>query len=63
MKKCTYLGKGGQYYICNTFDPDLMDRFNAKFQNNPHIVRLPKPFKYRYLAGFFVPEREPMGIS
>lgn len=51
-----YLGKKVvQYYMYNTFDPDLMDRFNAKFQTNPHDILdsvYKKPLPNRYLAGF-----------
>ena len=52
----TYLGrKVLQYYLYNTFDPDLMDRFNAKYQTNiteilDHVYK--KPLPHRYLAGF-----------
>jgi glucosamine kinase len=52
----TYLGrKVLQYYLYNTFDPDLMDRFNAKYQTNiteilDHVYK--KPLPNRYLAGF-----------
>ncbi|MEI8060137.1 MAG: N-acetylglucosamine kinase, partial [Ferruginibacter sp.] len=51
-----YLGKKViQYFLYNTFDPDLMDRFNAKFSTNrqeilDNVYR--KPFPNRYLASF-----------
>ncbi|MGG9972366.1 N-acetylglucosamine kinase [Ferruginibacter sp. SUN002] len=51
-----YLGKKVvQYYMYNTFDPDLMDRFNAKFNTSPPeildaVYRQPLP--NRYLASF-----------
>jgi len=52
----TYLGrKVIQYYLYNTFDPDLMDRFNAKYQTNiTEILNAvyKKPLPNRYLAGF-----------
>lgn len=51
-----YLGKKVvQYYMYNTFDPDLMDRFQAKFQTTPHDILdsvYKKPLPNRYLAGF-----------
>jgi glucosamine kinase len=44
-----------QYYLYNTFDPDLMDRFNAKYATNS-IDILEAVYKgqlpNRYLAGF-----------
>jgi glucosamine kinase len=51
-----YLGKKViQYYLYNTFDPDLMDRFNAKY-NTTSIEILDAVYKHplpnRYLAGF-----------
>lgn len=51
-----YLGKKVvQYYLYNTFDPDLMDRFNAKYQTTS-IEILDAVYKHplpnRYLAGF-----------
>jgi glucosamine kinase len=51
-----YLGKKVvQYYLYNTFDPDLMDRFNAKY-NTTSIEILDavykRPLPNRYLAGF-----------
>ncbi len=52
----TYLGrKVLQYYLYNTFDPDLMDRFNAKYQTNITEILdavYKKPLPNRYLAGF-----------
>ena len=51
-----YLGKKViQYFLYNTFDPDLMDRFNAKY--NTSAVEIleavyKKPLPNRYLAGF-----------
>jgi glucosamine kinase len=51
-----YLGKRVvQYYLYNTFDPDLMDRFKAKFNTNAveileAVYRQPLP--NRYLANF-----------
>ena len=51
-----YMGrKIVQYYLYNTFDPDLMDRFNAKF--NTDAVEIleavyKQPLANRYLAGF-----------
>ena len=53
-----YLGKRVvQYYLYNTFDPDLMDRFNAKFNTNAveileAVYRQPLP--NRYLANFAI---------
>jgi N-acetylglucosamine kinase-like BadF-type ATPase len=52
----TYLGKKViQYYLYETFEPDLMDRFNAKYNTNSieildAIYKQPLPNKY--LAGF-----------
>ena len=52
----SYLGKKViQYYLYNTFDPDLMDRFNAKYNTNAveileAVYKMPLP--NRYLAGF-----------
>ncbi len=52
----TYLGrKVIQYYLYNTFDPELMDRFNSKYQTSmteilDHVYK--KPLPNRYLAGF-----------
>ena len=52
----TYLGKKViQYYLYNTFDPDLMDLFNAKFNTNTLEILdavYKKPLPNRYLAGF-----------
>jgi glucosamine kinase len=52
----TYLGKKViQYYLYNTFDPDLMDRFNAKYQTSITEILdavYKKPLPNRYLAGF-----------
>lgn len=51
-----YLGKKViQHFLYNTFDADLMDRFNAKFNTNrqeilDHVYR--QPFPNRYLASF-----------
>ncbi len=51
-----YLGKKViQYYLYNTFDPDLMDRFDAKFKTNVSEILdavYKKPLPNRYLAGF-----------
>ena len=54
----TYLGKKViQYYLYNTFDPDLMDRFNARF-NTTTIEILDNVYKQplpnRYLASFAI---------
>ncbi|CAN5383610.1 ATPase [soil metagenome] len=51
-----YLGKKVvQYYLYNTFDPDLMDRFNAKY-NTSSMEILDAVYKHalpnRYLASF-----------
>lgn len=52
----TYLGKKViQYYLYNTFDPDLMDRFNLKYQTNVTEILeavYKKPLPNKYLAGF-----------
>ncbi len=51
-----YLGKKVvQYFLYNTYDPDLMDRFNAKYNTNATeileaVYKMPLP--NRYLAGF-----------
>ncbi|MEP7109090.1 MAG: N-acetylglucosamine kinase [Ferruginibacter sp.] len=51
-----YLGrKVVQYYLYNTFDPGMMDRFNAKYNTNAEeileaVYKMPLP--NRYLAGF-----------
>jgi glucosamine kinase len=53
-----YLGKKViQYFLYNTFDADLMDRFNAKFNtNNIEILDAvyKKPLPNRYLASYAV---------
>lgn len=44
-----------QYYLYNTFDPDLMDRFNAKYNTNAVEVLeavYKEPLPNRYLAAF-----------
>ena len=51
-----YLGKKVvQYYLYNTFDPDLMDRFNTKYNTTAAEI-LDAVYKHalpnRYLAGF-----------
>ncbi len=61
----TYLGKKVvQYYLYNTFEPDLMDRFNAKFNTNMIEILdavYKKPLPNRYLAGFAVFLKENRG--
>lgn len=51
-----YLGKKVvQYYLYNTFDADLMDRFNAKFNTSSDEILTAvykKPLPNRYLAAF-----------
>lgn len=51
-----YLGKKVvQYYMYNTFDPDLMDRFNAKYNTSSVEILdavYKNPLPNRYLAGF-----------
>jgi len=51
-----YLGKKVvQYYLYNTFDPDLMDRFNAKYSTTSVEILdavYKHPLPNRYLAGF-----------
>jgi glucosamine kinase len=51
-----YLGKKVvQYFLYNTFDPDLVDRFNAKYNTNAEEILeavYKKPLPNRYLAGF-----------
>ena len=51
-----YMGKKVvQYYLYNTFDPDLMDRFNAQFKTNSAEILeavYKKPLPNRYLASF-----------
>lgn len=53
-----YLGKKViQYFLYNTFEPDLMDRFNAKFNTNSIEILdavYKKPLPNRYLANFAV---------
>lgn len=60
-----YLGrKVVQYYLYNTFEPDLMDRFNAKFNTNAIEILdavYKKPLPNRYLAGFAVFLKENRG--
>jgi len=44
-----------QYYLYNTFDEDLMDRFRAKYQTDANEILdavYKKPLPNRYLAGF-----------
>ncbi len=52
----SYLGKKViQYYLYNTFDPDLMDRFNAKYNTTSVDILdavYKRPLPNRYLAGF-----------
>jgi len=52
----TYLGKKVlQYYLYKTFDPDLMDRFEAKYKTDTREILdnvYKKPLPNRYLAGF-----------
>jgi glucosamine kinase len=51
-----YMGrKIVQYYLYNTFDPDLMDRFNARYSTNAMEILeavYKQPLPNRYLAGF-----------
>jgi len=51
-----YLGrKVVQYFLYNTFDPDLMDRFNAKYNTNAAEILeavYKGPLPNRYLASF-----------
>lgn len=51
-----YMGKKlVQYYLYNTFDADLMDRFNSKFNTNSVEILdavYKKPLPNRYLAEF-----------
>jgi glucosamine kinase len=53
-----YLGKRVvQYYLYNTFDPDLMDRFNAKFNTSAEEILeavYREPLPNRYLANFTI---------
>ena len=52
----SYLGKKVvQYYLYNTFDPDLMDRFNAKYHTTAIEILdavYKNPLPNRYLASF-----------
>lgn len=52
----TYLGrKVIQYYLYNTFDPDLMERFKQKYNTNATEILdavYKKPLPNRYMAGF-----------
>ena len=51
-----YLGrKVIQYYLYNTFDADMMDRFNAKFDTNANEILdavYKKPLPNKYLANY-----------
>ncbi|MFZ4058279.1 MAG: N-acetylglucosamine kinase [Ferruginibacter sp.] len=51
-----YLGKKVvQYYLYNTFDPDLMERFNAKYNITADEILeavYKEPLPNRYLAGY-----------
>ena len=51
-----YMGKKViQYFLYNTFDPDLMDRFIAKYHTDSATIRdavYRQPLPNRYLAGF-----------
>lgn len=53
-----YLGKKVvQHFLYNTFDPDLMDRFNAKFNTNSVEILeavYKQPLPNRYLANFVI---------
>ncbi len=53
-----YLGKKViQYYLYKTFDEDLMDRFNAKFNTNADEILnavYKKPLPNRYLASYAI---------
>ncbi|HMU09379.1 MAG TPA: N-acetylglucosamine kinase [Ferruginibacter sp.] len=53
-----YLGrKVIQYFLYNTYDADLMDRFNAKFNTNSDEILTAvykKPLPNRYLASFAI---------
>jgi len=53
-----YLGrKVIQYFLYNTFDPDLVDRFNAKFNTNSDEILTTvykKPLPNRYLASYAI---------
>jgi glucosamine kinase len=52
----SYMGKKViQHFLYNTFDPDLMDRFNAKYNTNAVEILeavYKKPLPNRYLANF-----------
>ncbi len=60
-----YLGKKViQYFLYNTFEPDLMDRFNAKFKTNSIEILdavYKQPLPNRYLANFAVFLKENRG--
>ena len=51
-----YMGKKViQYFLYNTFDPDLMDRFMAKYHTDSATIRdavYRQPLPNKYLAGF-----------
>lgn len=51
-----YLGKKViQYFLYNTFDPELMDRFNARFNTNVNEILdavYKQPLPNRYMAGY-----------
>lgn len=53
-----YLGKKVvQHFLYNTFDPDLMDRFNAKFNTNSVEILeavYKQPLPNRYLSNFVI---------
>ncbi|MBS1512235.1 MAG: N-acetylglucosamine kinase [Bacteroidetes bacterium] len=53
-----YLGKKViQYFLYNTFDADLMDRFTARFQTSSYEILeavYKKPLPNRYLANFAI---------
>ncbi|MEY2918668.1 MAG: hypothetical protein RIS73_2382, partial [Bacteroidota bacterium] len=53
-----YLGKKViQYFLYNTFDEDLMDRFKAKFNTNSNEILeavYKKPLPNRYLANYAI---------
>jgi glucosamine kinase len=53
-----YLGKKVvQYYLYKTYDPDLMDRFDAKFNTDRNQILdavYKKPLPNRYLASFAI---------
>lgn len=60
-----YLGKKViQYFLYNTFEPDLMERFNTKFNTNAIEILdavYKKPLPNRYLASFAVFLKENRG--